>query len=81
VIHRPEDLNTLPGLEGQVFIIGGSEIYAAFMPETADLLVSHVFASHEGDTRFPEFKKDFPHEKLLETHVDFEVRHWSRNAP
>jgi dihydrofolate reductase len=81
VIRRPEDLKSLPGLEGRVFIIGGSEIYGAFLPETDDLLVSHVFAAHEGDTRFPEFEKDFPHSELLETHADFEVRRWSRAAP
>jgi dihydrofolate reductase len=71
VIHRPEDLEQLPGLEGRVFIIGGSEIYAAFFPAIDDLLVSHVFAEHEGDTRFPE-------SELVETHADFEVRRWSR---
>lgn len=78
VIHRPEDLKSLPELAGRVFIIGGSEIYAAFLPDTDDLLVSHVFAEHEGDTRFPEFGKDFPNAELLETHADFEVRRWSR---
>jgi dihydrofolate reductase len=80
VIHRPEELKALQGLEGRVFIIGGSEIYAAFLPETDDLLVSHVFAEHEGDTRFPEFRQDFPHAELLEQHADFEVRRWSRQA-
>lgn len=78
VIHRPEDLRKLPGLEGRVFIIGGSEIYAAFLPELDDLLVSHVFAGHEGDTRFPEFESSFPNNELLETFADFEVRRWSR---
>ena len=81
VIHRPEDLKTLPELEGRVFIIGGSEIYSAFLPEIDDLLVSHVFEAHEGDTRFPEFSEDFPHSELLETHAGFEVRRWSRGAP
>jgi dihydrofolate reductase len=80
VIRRPEELKALPGLEGRVFIIGGSEIYAAFLPETDELLVSHVFAEHEGDTRFPEFERDFPRVELLEKHADFEVRRWSRKA-
>ena len=77
VIHRPEDLAELPDLEGRVFIIGGSEIYAAFLPELNDLLVSHVFAEHEGDTRFPEFETAFPESEVLETHAEFEVRRWS----
>ncbi|MDP3850679.1 MAG: dihydrofolate reductase [Luteolibacter sp.] len=78
VIHRPEDLHALPDLEGRVFIIGGSEIYAAFLPRTDDLLISHVFANHEGDTRFPEFARDFPESELLESHEAFEVRRWHR---
>lgn len=78
VIHRPEDLEKLPGLEGRVFIIGGAEIYAAFFPALADLLVSHVFEEHAGETRFPEFESQFPESQLLESHADFEVRRWSR---
>jgi len=80
VIHRPEDLANLPGLEGRVFIIGGAEIYAAFLPQLADLLVSHIFADHAGDTRFPEFQSAFPESELLATHAAFEVRRWSRPA-
>jgi dihydrofolate reductase len=78
VIHRPEDLAKLPDLEGQVFVIGGSEIYAAFMPAVDDLLVSHVFADHQGETRFPEFETEFPESELLESHEAFEVRRWIR---
>ena len=79
VIHRPEDLEGLPGLDGQVFIIGGSEIYEAFLSNIDDLLVSHVFGSHEGDTWFPEFESAFPESELVEEHAAFEVRRWSRN--
>jgi dihydrofolate reductase len=79
VIHRPEDLAKLPDLEGRVFIIGGSEIYAAFLPALDDLLVSHVFEEHEGDTRFPEFEQAYPENELLETHDAFEVRRWWRH--
>jgi dihydrofolate reductase len=74
VIHRPEELGQLPGIAGQVFIIGGSEIYAAFLPLLADLLVSHIFENHTGDTRLPEFETGFPQSEILETHVAFEVR-------
>ncbi len=79
VIHRPEDLSSLPDLEGRVFIIGGSEIYAAFLPMIDEILVSHVFAAHDGDTHFPEFEKDFPQSELLETHATFKVRRWRRD--
>jgi dihydrofolate reductase len=78
VIHTPEELDALPELDGRVFIIGGSEIYAAFLPRIDDLLVSHVFENFQGDTRFPEFERLFPQSDLLETHEAFEVKRWSR---
>lgn len=78
VIHDPADLTGLPGLEGKVFIIGGSEIYAAFLPLLDDLLVSHVSESHAGDTVFPEYAHLFPMCERIETHDAFEVRRWSR---
>ena len=74
VIHRPDELAGLPGMDGQVFIIGGAEIYAAFMPLLADLLVSHVFENHAGDTWLPEFEAAFPRSEVMETHATFEVR-------
>jgi dihydrofolate reductase len=80
VIRHPSELRGLPGLDGTVFIIGGSEIYAAFLPEIDDLLVSHVFEEHAGDTRFPEFESAFPESELLESHQGFEVRRWTRRS-
>ena len=78
VIHRPGALMELDGLGGRVFIIGGSEIYLAFLPALDDLLVSHVRAEHAGETLFPEFESAFPVSEVLESHDDFEVRRWSR---
>ena len=78
VIHRPEDLANLAGIEGQVFIIGGSEIYAAMMPQLDELLVSHVFENHAGDTWLPVFENEFPKSVILESHATFEVRRYSR---
>lgn len=78
IIHAPEELAALPGLDGQVFIIGGAEIYQAFSSITDDWLVSHVSGNHEGDTRLAEFEKDFPVSEAVESFPDFEVRRWSR---
>lgn len=77
VIHRPGELEQLPKLEGRVFIIGGSEVYAAFLPKLEDLLVSHLFENYVGDTRFPDFKAEFPKSEVLEAYLTFEVlRHF-----
>jgi dihydrofolate reductase len=78
VIHSPEDLG-LSGTPGErVFIIGGAEIYAAFLPHLDDLIVSHVKECFAGDTRFPEFESAFPKSEVLEEHAEFVVRRWSR---
>jgi dihydrofolate reductase len=74
VIHRPGELGDLAEMGGRVFIIGGSEIYAAFLPELEDLLVTHVFENHPGDVWFPEFEREFPRSESVECHPDFEVR-------
>ncbi len=79
VIYGVEDLEKLPGLDGRVFIIGGAEIYAAFMGRLDDLLVSHVVGAHPGDTWFPEFEEEFKLTEILETHATFEVRRHFRS--
>ncbi len=79
VIHRPGELAELPGIDGQVFIIGGAEIYASFLPMLDDLLVSHVFENHPGDTWLPEFEAGFPRSEVLESHATFEVRRHFRS--
>lgn len=78
VIHRPGDLLELEGLGERVFIIGGAEVYAAFLPVLDDILVSHVRENHAGDTRFPAFRDEFPECELLESHDTFEVCRWTR---
>ena len=78
VLHAPAELAALPGLEGQVFIIGGAEIYQAFWPLLDDLLVSHVLESYAGDTWFPEFEVQFPLSEVMESHPAFVVRRWWR---
>ena len=81
VIHQPIDLSKLPDIEGQVFIIGGAEIYAAFMPQIEDLLVSHVFENYVGDTRLPSFENEFPQSEVIESHQAFKVRrHFRANS-
>lgn len=81
VIHRPGDLLAMEGLGEHVFIIGGAEVYAAFLPVLDDILVSHVLDEHAGDTWFPAFQETFPHGELLESHDQFEVRRWTRVDP
>ena len=78
VIHAPEDLDGLAGLEGDVFVIGGAEIYGAFLGRLDELLVSRVFENYPGDTRLPVFEDRFAAPEVLETYPDFEVLRYLR---
>ena len=78
VIHRPEELTKLPDISGKVYIIGGAEIYQAFLPHTDEVLVTHVLEPHAGDTYLPRFEDEFPHSTIIETHPQFEIRRWTR---
>ncbi len=66
VIHTPTGLNELPDLHGQVFIIGGGEIYSLFLPHTHLLTLTHFPETEEGDAFFPEYTHLFPNSQLLE---------------
>lgn len=79
VIHDPKELSTLELIDPHVYIMGGSEIYAAFLDQLADLRVSWVEESHPGDTYFPEFEHLFPQSKLLEEHDGFAIYLYTRD--
>lgn len=75
VIHSPDQL---PPTDGPVFIIGGAEIYAAFLDKLDELLVSRLHESHPGDTRFPEFEHLFSAPEVVATHDAFQVLRYTR---
>lgn len=39
----------------EIMVIGGGEIYRQFLPYTNRLLITEVFATIDGDVKFPEF--------------------------
>lgn len=59
IVHSlQEALSILPD-EPATFIIGGGEIYAAFMPYATRLYLTLIDQEIEGDTAFPAYKEDF----------------------
>lgn len=76
-IRSPEELSALD-LEGDVFIIGGSGIYGAFLPWLDEILVSHIHHPYPGDTFFPEFVHFFQKPELVEAHDAFDVLRYRR---
>jgi dihydrofolate reductase len=43
--------------ESVVFVIGGSELYAAALPLADGLVLTEIRRDYDGDTRFPEFDR------------------------
>jgi dihydrofolate reductase len=44
---------------GEIFVIGGGELYAEAMPMAGKLYITHVDAEPKGDTRFPDIDPAF----------------------
>jgi dihydrofolate reductase len=78
VIHTPEDLGNIIAQPGEAYIIGGAEIYQAFLPHMHALLITHVKADYPGDTRFPGYETEFPNEEIVLEHPEFTVKRHTR---
>lgn len=78
VIHTIEDLEKLNITEEQIFIIGGAEIYAVFLPYVDELLVSKVHKNYTGNTKFPEFNSYFSEFEVIEKFDEFELRKYTK---
>ena len=78
VIHAPEELAHIVTTPSTIYIIGGAEIYQAFLPQLHVLLITHVKQNHPGDTRFPGYEHDFPHSEIILEHPQFTVKRHTR---
>ena len=52
-------LNYCEGLDSEVFVIGGSEIYKLLEPYCTRLVITHVLKEFDGDSFFPINLKDW----------------------
>lgn len=66
------------GLQGDVFVIGGAEIYRLLMPHLDSIYLTHLPFVAEGDTFFPEFESEFPRSEVLESTPEAEWRRYYR---
>ena len=74
------DLNELRGLNltGDVYIIGGAEIYRLLIPMCTNVYLTRLTLTADGDTFFPEFEADFPACELLDSTPDADWLRYSR---
>lgn len=56
--------------DSEIFVIGGSEIYALVLPFADRILATEIDRKYEGDTYFPELEKRIWREIARENHED-----------
>ncbi len=64
-----EEALRLAGDDGDVFVIGGAQIYSAALPLADELLLTEIDADVEGDTTFPEWDRGEFEETSRESHM------------
>ena len=69
------------GLTGELYVIGGAQVYESLMPHISELFLSYIHQEYSGDTTFPEFENTFGDYKLIKQFDQFEVRHYVRSLP
>lgn len=74
VVHSPEEALKAPR-QGSVFIIGGQQIYEAFLPRADVIYVTEVDAHVDGDTRFPELGSEWELTELVRHGADADNDH------
>ena len=65
---------------GEIFIIGGAEIYAQTLPRCTEVYLSVVFREVKGDAFFPPFEEAFNLVEVPLRTEEFEVRHYRRRG-
>lgn len=78
------DLRLVSSLEfvqsfpGSVFICGGANVYEQALPHCAELLLTRVKRTVEGDAFFPPFESLFDRVEILQDNPEFTIERWVR---
>ena len=75
VIHDLDELRELE-INGDLFVIGGAEIYRLTLPYCHGLYLTRLKHEYEGDVHFPAFEDDFETRQDIFDNEDFTVTHW-----
>lgn len=75
ILHSYEEIKDSAG---DVFLIGGAQIYQNLGAEIDEWLVTHVKKEYAGDTHLASFEHDFPNVEILEEHQEFTIKRHRR---
>lgn len=76
IYHTMEDIVSDFSDDGEVFIIGGGEIYKLFLPFINRIYVTLVDGEYKGDTYFPKYNKDGWNMFYQEKMINFTYQTW-----
>lgn len=62
----------------ELFVIGGAQIYEALLPRCAEVFLTLVKRTVEGDAFFPPFEQDFDVREVLMETPEMEIRRYVR---
>jgi len=79
VVGSLDAVESLPP-SGDVWIIGGAEIYALALPHCAELYLTHVTGSPDGDAFFPPYEMLFSQAEILQSAPAFQMVRYVRRA-
>ena len=81
VVKNLEELKKLNIPSGEIFVIGGADVFRLLLPECNELFITHVHRDVEGDTFLPPFEKEFEEGEIVLSNDDFTVRRYQRTDP
>lgn len=63
-------------MQGEVFVVGGSEVYRVALPYCRDLYLTEVKREVEGDRKFPVFEELFRFSSVLRETPEMRIVHY-----
>lgn len=63
-------------VRGEIFVVGGSEIYRVALPYCRDLYLTEVLREVEGDRKFPMFEELFRFSSVLRETPEMRIVHY-----
>jgi dihydrofolate reductase len=63
-------------IQGEIFVVGGTEIYRAALPYCRDLYLTEVLRDVEGDRKMPMFEELFRFSALLRETPELRILHY-----
>ncbi len=80
VVPSLEAVEALP-TQGEVWVIGGAEIYALALPRCAELYLTQVCGKPDGDTFFLLYENQFAAVETLRETPEFKIVRYVRKSP